>query len=134
MAAPALATLLQAGCSEQHVASGNIRLHQQKSRATVGDRHRKRPAGGWFERSSLKNSQGYGLFSRELSKSQIPLAVILGKEFNPMKANRRSGFTLIATALCITSLLGMLGLAVDLGRVYIAKNEAQSFTDSAALA
>jgi Flp pilus assembly protein TadG len=49
------------------------------------------------------------------------------------KSNRR-GFALIATALCITSLLGMLGLAVDLGRVYIAKNETQSFTDTAALA
>jgi len=28
----------------------------------------------------------------------------------------------------------MLGLALDLGRVYIAKNETQSFTDTAALA
>jgi Flp pilus assembly protein TadG len=51
-----------------------------------------------------------------------------------MGKSNRSGFTLIATALCITSLLGMLGLAVDLGRVYIAKNETQSFADSAALA
>jgi Flp pilus assembly protein TadG len=46
----------------------------------------------------------------------------------------RKGFTLIATSFCIASLLGMLGLALDLGRVYIAKNETQSFTDTAALA
>lgn len=51
-----------------------------------------------------------------------------------MKVKREKGFVLIATGVCILSLLGMLGLAIDLGRVYIAKNEAQSFTDSAALA
>src|SRR5690349_24730694 len=47
---------------------------------------------------------------------------------------RESGFTLIATAVCLIALIGMLGLAVDLGRVYITKNEAQAFTDAAALA
>src|SRR4051794_28255607 len=45
-----------------------------------------------------------------------------------------SGFTLIATAVCLIVLVGMLGLAVDLGRVYVTKNEAQAFTDAAALA
>lgn len=47
--------------------------------------------------------------------------------------NKRSGFTLIATGVCMITLVGMLGLAVDLGRVYITKNEAQAFTDAAAL-
>src|SRR6266513_5359260 len=51
-----------------------------------------------------------------------------------MRTTDRKGFTLIATGLCITSLLGMLGLALDLGRVYVAKNETQSFTDTAAMA
>src|SRR6185369_13795285 len=46
----------------------------------------------------------------------------------------RRGFTLIVVCLCVVSLLGMLGLSLDLGRVYVAKNEVQSFTDSAALA
>src|SRR5437762_13941320 len=46
----------------------------------------------------------------------------------------RKGFALIATGVCVISLLGMLGLAVDLGRGYIAKNETQSFTDTAAMA
>ncbi len=31
-------------------------------------------------------------------------------------------------------MLGMMGLAFDLGRVYIARNEAQVFTDAAAMA
>src|SRR5579863_329217 len=51
-----------------------------------------------------------------------------------MRMNDERGFTLIATGFCIASLLGMLGLALDLGRVYIAKNETQTFADSAALA
>src|SRR5882724_8317572 len=51
-----------------------------------------------------------------------------------MRTAHRKGFTLIATGFCIASLLGMLGLALDLGRVYIAKNETQSFTDTAAMA
>src|SRR5436190_11916813 len=51
-----------------------------------------------------------------------------------MRTAHRKGFTLIATGFCIASLLGMLGLAIDLGRVYIAKNETQSFTDTAAMA
>ena len=46
----------------------------------------------------------------------------------------RKGFALIATGVCVASLLGMLGLALDLGRVYVAKNETQSFTDTAAMA
>src|SRR5205814_1866492 len=46
----------------------------------------------------------------------------------------RKGFALIATGVCVISLLGLLGLALDLGRVYIAKNETQSFTDTAAMA
>ena len=51
-----------------------------------------------------------------------------------MGPNGRKGFTLIATGICVFALLGMLGLAIDLGRVYITKNETQSFTDTSALA
>jgi Flp pilus assembly protein TadG len=35
--------------------------------------------------------------------------------------------------VCAVVLFGMAGLAIDLGRMYITKNEAQSFADSAAL-
>jgi len=51
-----------------------------------------------------------------------------------VETSNRKGFALIATGACVVSLLGMLGLALDLGRVYIAKNETQSFTDTAAMA
>src|SRR5438093_12878535 len=43
------------------------------------------------------------------------------------------GFTLVASAICGVMIFGMAGLAVDIGRMYITKNEAQSFADSAAL-
>ncbi|MBK5295121.1 MAG: hypothetical protein JJE04_26025 [Acidobacteriia bacterium] len=50
------------------------------------------------------------------------------------RTSRRKGFTLLATAVSIIVMMGMLGLVVDLGRGYVAKNEAQAFTDAAALA
>jgi Flp pilus assembly protein TadG len=49
-------------------------------------------------------------------------------------AARQDGFALVMTAICIIVLIGMMGLAVDLGRAFIVKNEAQAFTDAAALA
>ncbi|MEK7408293.1 MAG: pilus assembly protein TadG-related protein [Acidobacteriota bacterium] len=51
-----------------------------------------------------------------------------------MKDRVRRGFVLITAGLCSVATLGLLGLAVDLGRVYIVKSEIQAFTDSAALA
>lgn len=47
---------------------------------------------------------------------------------------RERGFTLLTTGVSVFVMIGMLGLAVDLGRMYIVKNEAQTYTDSAALA
>lgn len=43
------------------------------------------------------------------------------------------GFTLIATAVCLIALISVAGLAVDVGRTFITKNEAQAFVDAAAL-
>jgi Flp pilus assembly protein TadG len=40
---------------------------------------------------------------------------------------------MLTTAISLFVLLGMLGLSIDLGRVYIAKNEAQAFADLAAI-
>jgi hypothetical protein len=37
-------------------------------------------------------------------------------------------------AFCILSLFGLLGLAFDLGRMYVAKNEAMGYADAAAIA
>ena len=49
---------------------------------------------------------------------------------------RRSerGYILIATSLSIIFLLGVLGLALDIGRMFVAKNEAQVYVDSASSA
>ncbi len=41
---------------------------------------------------------------------------------------------LIAMCGCIFLLLAVIGLAFDLGRIYIARNEAQVFTDAASMA
>jgi len=43
------------------------------------------------------------------------------------------GFVLITAGIAAVILVGALGLAVDLGRLYIVKSEAQSFVDSAAI-
>jgi Flp pilus assembly protein TadG len=43
------------------------------------------------------------------------------------------GFTVIAAALSMLGIIAMLGMSIDLGRAFITRNEAQTFTDSAAL-
>src|SRR6266849_465743 len=47
--------------------------------------------------------------------------------------SRERGFALLASAVAAVALFGMAGMAIDLGRVYIARNEAQTYADSAAL-
>jgi Flp pilus assembly protein TadG len=47
---------------------------------------------------------------------------------------RDRGFVLVTMAVTSVVLLGALGMSVDIGRMYIAKNEAQSFADAGALA
>lgn len=47
---------------------------------------------------------------------------------------QESGFTLLTVACGILFMIGMVGLAVDIGRIYIAKGETQTFVDSASLA
>src|SRR4051794_34068073 len=46
---------------------------------------------------------------------------------------RRDGFVLVALCTTLFLLMAFLGLAFDFGRVYIVHNEAQIFTDAAAL-
>src|SRR6478735_6104100 len=41
------------------------------------------------------------------------------------KPSSQKGFTLIASAACAMMVFGMAGLAIDVGRMYITKNEAQ---------
>jgi uncharacterized membrane protein len=46
---------------------------------------------------------------------------------------RQRGFVLIVTSIALTMLLGLAGLAIDIGRMYVVRAELQSFTDAAAL-
>lgn len=50
-----------------------------------------------------------------------------------MRSSRQRGFVLIAMSITMLLLLAVMGMAFDLGRIYIARNEAQVFTDAAAL-
>ena len=50
-----------------------------------------------------------------------------------MRARKR-GFVLIGMSVSLVLMLAFLGLAFDIGRIYIARNEAQIFTDAAAMA
>ena len=54
-----------------------------------------------------------------------------------MRARRNSrerGFVLIAMSVAMVLMLAVMGMAFDFGRIYIARNEAQVFTDAAAMA
>ncbi len=51
-----------------------------------------------------------------------------------MKEVGERGFVLVSTAVCLPVIVGMLGLTVDVGRLYITKTELQSYVDSAAIA
>src|ERR1700731_1184828 len=52
----------------------------------------------------------------------------------PQTKSRRRGYILVALSLGVVFLLGMAGMAIDIGRMYITKSEAQSFADTAAFA
>ena len=49
-------------------------------------------------------------------------------------AVRRRGFVLVTMALTTAGVFGVVGLAVDIGRMFIAKNETQVYCDAAAVA
>ena len=51
----------------------------------------------------------------------------------PARGKQR-GFVLIVMSSCMFLLLAVIGMAFDLGRVYITRNEAQVFVDAASLA
>jgi hypothetical protein len=53
---------------------------------------------------------------------------------DPLKPEmgERRGFVLVTMALTAVALFGVLGLAVDIGRIFIAKNETQAYCDAAA--
>src|SRR5438309_7512500 len=46
----------------------------------------------------------------------------------------RQGFVLLSTAVALVGVIGLLGLAVDAGRMYVTKSELQAYADNAAVA
>ncbi len=55
------------------------------------------------------------------------------KHFNKQAMRHQRGAVAIIVALCLTLLIGMLGLVLDLGHLYVAKTELQNAADAAAL-
>jgi len=51
-----------------------------------------------------------------------------------MRKRGERGFSLIMIGICLAVMVAMLGLAMDLGRVFIYKNELQAFVDASAMA
>src|SRR5262245_3821212 len=49
-------------------------------------------------------------------------------------ASNKRGFTLLACGIAALALFGAAGLAIDMGRLFITKNEAQSYADAGAIA
>jgi Flp pilus assembly protein TadG len=58
---------------------------------------------------------------------------MLSAKANHLRDRRRRGFSLLTMALFLPMLVAAAGLAVDLGRIYVAKSELQNFADTAAL-
>jgi uncharacterized membrane protein len=48
-------------------------------------------------------------------------------------AGKENGFVLIVTCVTLAILLGLAGLVIDVGRMYIVKSELQAFADAASL-
>ena len=47
--------------------------------------------------------------------------------------SREDGFVLIVTCIVLAILLGLAGLGIDIGRMYVIQSELQAFADAAAL-
>jgi len=68
--------------------------------------------------------------------AEIQNIVTMRRRYRPRASrNRRErGFVLITMTAAVIALVAVLGLAVDVGRMFIAKNETQAYCDAAALA
>jgi Flp pilus assembly protein TadG len=53
---------------------------------------------------------------------------------SPPRSHKEGGVVLVTMALVAASVFGCTGLAIDLGRMFVVKNEAQAYCDSAATA
>jgi hypothetical protein len=55
------------------------------------------------------------------------------RQQRPRPASREKGFTTIVVACSLLAMMGVAGIAIDLGRLYYVKSEVQAFCDAAAL-
>jgi Flp pilus assembly protein TadG len=81
------------------------------------------------------NLAGYGV--EEVWRKSVDIrngVTIPGSMSKTRQNGQERGFVLVTMALAAVALIGVLGLAVDMGRMFIAKNETQAYCDSAALA
>ncbi len=49
------------------------------------------------------------------------------------RSPRREGFTILAVGVTLIAVIGITGLAVDLGRMYVVRSELQAFADAASV-
>jgi Flp pilus assembly protein TadG len=75
-------------------------------------------------RRNAKQSSGH--------EAQSTTGTAVTSQTVPGPHSKERGYVLIALSLGLVFILGMAGLAVDIGRMYVTKSEAQSFADSAA--
>lgn len=57
-----------------------------------------------------------------------------GRSTSAVRRDPRQGVITILLAICCVALIALAGLATDLARMYVAKNELQNYADAAALA
>ncbi len=55
-------------------------------------------------------------------------------DISRVRRSSERGYTLVGLTISAIALMGILGVAVDIGRLYISKNETQVYADAAALA
>jgi hypothetical protein len=69
--------------------------------------------------------------NRNTGSERLQLAFNRGRQ---VRQSGERGYVLLTMTAAAVALFGALGLAVDIGRIFIAKTETQAFCDSAALA
>ena len=71
---------------------------------------------------------------RHSLKSPLHAADGLVLDSTGNRPREERGFVLVAMAAAAIALIGVMGLAIDMGRMFIVKNEVQTFADAAAVA
>src|SRR5579884_3457676 len=69
-----------------------------------------------------------------MSRSRIYSGGFMRWKSSSGRRSRLQGYVLVTTALTIVALIGILGLCVDLSRMYVVRNELQAYADAASLA